>query len=68
MRKVWPIRVSIHASAREASAAPHTARPAACVSIHASAREASEGEEGKMADKRCFNPRLRAGGETVPES
>ncbi len=37
------MKVSIHASAREATASADTQRPAACVSIHASAREATFG-------------------------
>ena len=60
------IRVSIHASAREATfgLGDHRIRQTQ-VSIHASAREATKRPECPSNQAPCFNPRLRTGGDIV---
>ena len=57
--------VSIHASAREARWPGCQELLCGVVSIHASAREASVSIGWRRIDRRCFNPRLRAGGEAA---
>ena len=55
--------VSIHASAREATARQCKRPPGGLVSIHASAREATLPAPVRAPTTPCFNPRLRAGGD-----
>ena len=57
------LRVSIHASAREATPVPLHAHPQHAVSIHASAREATTDGEHPPRVQSSFNPRLRTGGD-----
>ena len=59
------VTVSIHASAREATFAPSSCGGASPVSIHASAREATRRRPRRTRPDRCFNPRLRAGGDRL---
>ena len=55
--------VSTHASAREATAHEAFQRRERLVSTHASAREATARPGPWRSTSRCFNPRLRAGGD-----
>ena len=56
-------KVSIHASAREATFRVPITFEAHDVSIHASAREATRGSPARCWPPACFDPRLRAGGD-----
>src|SRR5207253_1643961 len=58
-------RVSIHASAREATILPRDSFSRVEVSIHASAREATSASPKGASRGRSFNPRLRAGGDSL---
>ena len=60
---VYSGNVSIHASAREATNRLNHYCFCLRVSIHASAREATVDVDGHYAAFRCFNPRLREGGD-----
>src|SRR5947199_34677 len=56
-------RVSIHASAREATRTITDLPELVVVSIHASARDATRRATSTGSRRRRFNPRLRAGGD-----
>ncbi len=56
--------VSIHASAQEATTTHSNFLQTTVVSIHASAQEATFPIRALASASMCFNPRLRAGGDT----
>ena len=61
----WFAHVSIHASAREATSRHTGFRLLDNVSIHASAREATAFPPSMVQSISRFNPRLRAGGDSL---
>ena len=56
-------RISIHASAKEATKVELVDREEEMISIHASAKEATHDVDVTTGDANDFNPRLREGGD-----
>ena len=63
IRQGLPLCVSIHASAQEATNSFRNRLTSSAVSIHASAQEATMCVSFSHSKRKCFNPRLRAGGD-----
>ena len=62
------IKVSIHASARDATSLPGLLTAPSVVSIHASARDATKRHPSKPHRWSSFNPRVREGRDTQTNS
>ena len=59
----YAVRISIHASAKEATRIPINTYVSISISIHASAKEATT-QNTQIKGENYFNPRLREGGDT----